>query len=545
MTMFKALLRKQFRETLGIYVNPNTGKKKKNAGSEGKRKGKVKGFVVLYIFVLFSLAMAFVGIGHLLGDVLIPAGFGWLFFAFTGLMALAVGVVGSVFGVYSGIYKAKDNEYLLSMPIPPKMIVFVRLIASWAVSLIMEITVLTPCFIVYAGYESIGAKEILCWILLVIAASFICLALTCLVGWVVAFVASKVKNKSIISALAGIAFIALYYVFYFNVNKLLAKLVENAFAMGESIQQKSYPLYAFGKAFTGDILLTLVVAAIAALLFAASFVFISGSFISVATSNKGSKSGGKNAAVAQASKLSRTLVKREFKHYLSSASYIMNCSLGTIFMVFAAVALVIKAEDVRFFMQMLPMLLGGYAGLTSVAIALLLGLMASMNDLTSPSIALEGDTLWILRTIPIDMGEVINAKIRFHLLLTLPSLAVLLAAIQYVLMLNWVDFALISVCAVSYVFLEAYGGIAVNIKMPGLDWVNETAAVKQSGSVAIALFGGWVLCILEGVICYLLRDAAASAVMLGIIGAVNLAAVLAIGRWLKSGGAKALSELQC
>ena len=43
---------------------------------------------------------------------------GWLYFAIMGLMAILLGAFGSVFNTYSGLYLAKDNDLLLSMPIP-------------------------------------------------------------------------------------------------------------------------------------------------------------------------------------------------------------------------------------------------------------------------------------------------------------------------------------------------------------------------------------------------------------------------------------------
>ena len=50
----------------------------------------------------------------------VDAGFSWLYFAVMGLMAIAVGIIGSVFSTYSTLYLAKDNDMLLAMPIKPR-----------------------------------------------------------------------------------------------------------------------------------------------------------------------------------------------------------------------------------------------------------------------------------------------------------------------------------------------------------------------------------------------------------------------------------------
>ena len=46
------------------------------------------------------------------------AGLGWLYFAMMGLIAVLLGAFGSVFTTYSTLYLAKDNDLLLSLPIP-------------------------------------------------------------------------------------------------------------------------------------------------------------------------------------------------------------------------------------------------------------------------------------------------------------------------------------------------------------------------------------------------------------------------------------------
>jgi len=39
-------------------------------------------------------------------------------------------------------------------------------------------------------------------------------------------------------------------------------------------------------------------------------------------------------------------------------------------------------------------------------------------------------------------------------------------------------------------------GLAINLKFPNLHWTNETAAVKQGLSSALAMFGGWGVALL-------------------------------------------------
>ena len=64
--------------------------------------------------------------------------------------------------------------------------------------------------------------------------------------------------------------------------------------------------------------------------------------------------------------------------------------------------------------------------------------------------------------------------------------------------------AFIVITPLLFTALFAAFGLALNLKIPNLNWTSETAAVKQSFSVLITLFSGWILPLAFGVIYYLL-----------------------------------------
>ena len=74
---------------------------------------------------------------------------GWLYFAIMGLLAILLGAFGSVFNTYSGLYLAKDNDLLLSMPIPVRTIMAARLLGVYLMGLMYSGVVMLPAIIVY------------------------------------------------------------------------------------------------------------------------------------------------------------------------------------------------------------------------------------------------------------------------------------------------------------------------------------------------------------------------------------------------------------
>jgi len=73
----------------------------------------------------------------------------WLYFALMGLIAILLGSFGSVFNTYSGLYLAKDNDLLLSMPIPVGVIMTARLLVVYIMGLLYSGVVIIPAAAVY------------------------------------------------------------------------------------------------------------------------------------------------------------------------------------------------------------------------------------------------------------------------------------------------------------------------------------------------------------------------------------------------------------
>lgn len=140
--MLKSLLKKQLMEVnTWLLQNKKTGKRRSNIN--------IAMLIVAYTVLFLCLGMIFFGTGYMLCEPLVFAGLGWLYFSIMGLMAVMLGVFGSVFNTYATLYKAKDNELLLSMPIPPSRILAARLFGVWMWSLIYEAIVFVPALIVY------------------------------------------------------------------------------------------------------------------------------------------------------------------------------------------------------------------------------------------------------------------------------------------------------------------------------------------------------------------------------------------------------------
>ena len=534
--MLKALVKKQFRELFQSYFqNRKTGK--------GRSRGGVIGMFVMFVFIMLFLCLVFGLVAFGMGSTLLPQGLDWLYFSLMSLIALFLGVFGSVFNTYASLYTAKDNELLLAMPIPPSKLLASRLIGVYAMGLLYESAVLLPAIVVYWLLAPVTPARILCPLGLLLVLSLIILSLCCLLGWVVALIATRLKNKSFITVFVSLAFLALYYVFYFKANAYLQQIAQHTDEISRAMKSWLYPFYQMGLAGAGNVLSLLIVALFAAALFAVIYLVLSRSFLRIATQNRGEKKAVYREKTVKAASVRSALLRREFKHFTSSATYMLNCALGTILMLGAAVVVLIKAPVVREvlneFYQEIPVL----ARLMPVIMVGVAFFIASMNFITAPSVSLEGRSLWLIQSLPVRSKDVLRSKQQLHLSVTMPVALLMIVCLCAVTQLPALQAVLVSVICLLYVSLSSAGGLAINLLKPNLNWTSESVPIKQSTGSLIAMFGGWVLAAIFVVPYLFLGSFVPPELYLALIVLLLSLAVLGLNLWLDKRGAVIFENL--
>lgn len=531
--MLKALFRKQLSELNSwFYQDKKTGKNRSKAG--------IAGYTVLYAVLCIFLCYVFFFVGKMLCAPLVSAGIGWLYHAIMCLMALFLGVFGSVFNTYSTLYKAKDNELLLSMPIPPSKILMVRLFGVWMWGFIYEAIVLIPAFIVYMTDGAHTVAVILSELILLLVISLFILTVSCGLGWLVAKISAKIKAKSLFTVVFSLIFLAVYFFVYSQANKLLQKLLADAGAIGENIKGKGYPLYVLGRSAEGDILSLLIVSAVVLALFGLVWLMLSRSFLKLATAKSGDSKKQYRETVSKVRGTGGALLQKEVRHFLSSATYMLNCGLGTVMLVVLAVAALIKSAWIR---EMLAAVFAGDTSIASLIACAAVCMVASMNDITAPSVSLEGKTIWLVQSLPVTAWQVLRSKLNLHLIITEVPVFLCSVILAAVIRPNPLQFVMMILIPMLFVLVMASFGLMINLKMPNLTWTNETAVVKQSVGVMIAMFGGWAVVIALGVVYAILYRYIPTYIFMPVCAAVLAGISAFLLNWLKNKGSGIFERL--
>ena len=525
--MLKTLVKKQLMEIFRSYFyNAKTNKE--------RSKGATAAFIVFFAAVMIVvIGGMFFGMSLALCVPLAQAGMSWLYFAIMSLMAVFLGAFGSVFNTYAGLYAAKDNDLLLSLPIPVRTLMASRLLGVYLMGLMYSAVVIMPAVIVYWMRVSAAPRYILGGVLLTVLISVFVLTLSCALGWLVAKVSRRLKRKSFITVIVSLAGIAVYYFFIFKAQTALQTLIANAAFYGEKVKGAAHPLYLVGCVGTGDGRAMLLVSLIVVALFALMWALLAHSFLKLSTAT-----GASGRAIYRERALKRqsadaALFKKELARFTASPNYMLNCGLGILLLPVAGVALVIKGGEL---LPLLQMAFGDRGGCVEVLLCTGVCTIASMNDMATPSVSLEGKSLWLAQSLPISPWQVLRAKLRLQLVLTAVPALVPLACMAVILPLT-PALLLAAVTALAYIAFSACLGLVLGVVRANLTWTSELVPIKQSLAVMIALFGGWAYALaLAGLYLWQGWKLGAS-VYLMIFALVTLLVSALMYRWLKTKGA--------
>lgn len=479
--MIKALLKKQLLESVS-FLFVDAKKQKKRAWSAGFWLAFMLFAALLSVFSLFWHT------GDMLCKPLVGSGLTWVYFAMMGLIAVTFSVIGGIFTTKAKLYEAKDNDFLLSMPISPKAILFVRMVSLYLFSLFFSSVVFLPAIVRYATFAKPSAFVILGQIAVNFILPFGSLAISCLLGWLIAWVTSKIPSKNLVSVFFSIVFLVAYFVLYSKTNSYLQYVMEHGDRLGENIKSYFYPFYQLAWACLAKWSSFFLFALIFVGVFAAIYLLISCTYLRLIIVNKGARKVQYKERTHKQKSLFSTLLKKELKRYFGNPMVALNCFMGVLLAVAFPIFAACNMKLVRALSK--PEWEGGIA----LVLGVIYGFIVGSNIVSGISVSLEGENIWILQTSPVPAKKVLLVKAVFHWIWTAPIALVsgLVLCVLFKLGVLFILLLLLSILVFSVFF--ALLGLFINLKMPRLHWTSEMACVKQSFSAILSLFSGWLTC---------------------------------------------------
>lgn len=533
--MLKILIKKQLNEVFrGYFYNPKTNRTRSKASTAG--------YILMFVGIMVGvLGMIFTNMARMICTGLCDAGMDWLYFLIMSGVSILMGAFGSVFNTFSGLYLSKDNDLLLSMPIPVKYIIISRLMNVYLLGLMYSSVGIVPTFAVYWSYFGITPSVLICAVVLFLIITLIVTILSCLLGFCVAKISLKLKRKNFITVFISLAFICGYYFFYYKAQAIISNLVTNAQTYGEKIKGTSLLLYLFGKIGCGDIKSAMIFLAATALAVCLTWLLLRNTFLSIATSSDKADKKVYREKTARKRSAFEALFIKELSKFTSSPNYMLNCGLGIIIIPVVGIIILIKGN---YLLTMLSQSFAEYP--QSVFVLLCAGLItiSSMNDIAAPSVSLEGKSIWIPQSLPVDPATVLQAKKAVHILLSgIPLLFTSVCIAATVENASLLLRILIAAVPMAFLFFSANFALFMGIKMPVLNWTNEIIPIKQSAAVFISLFSGWVIAAVFALLYLMFFYTVDTVIYLSVWLAITIVMTLILSKWVRTKGAAIFSNL--
>jgi len=429
--------------------------------------------------------------------------YGYIYIGLEDLLPAYLVMLSSIIILFFSIFKAgsvifQKNAYdeLASLPITQTAIVISRFIRMYIENLILIFVVMVPAMVVYGVMIKPSVSFYAIGFIVTLFIPFIPITLAVFVGALITAVVSKMRNKSIVSAILSILLVVGVLVGMsqmtgmeedFSIEaikdishvatKIIGAIYPPAVWLGDAMQSGDF-ITCLACVTGGMVLLGLVVA-----LVSANFHRISRGLYSTNAKHIYKMTSLKTGSVLNA------LYRREVKRYFSSSVYVMNTIVGPILsVVFAVVILVMGIDKIEGFAQ-IPIDIKGFVPF------LLAGIYCIMPT-TSASISMEGKEWWIVKSLPVKTKTLLDSKLLLQLSLILPFYLVSEVIFIIALKPQIVELIWLMITPVVMVLFSSVFGLFINLKLPTFNWENEVQVVKQSASAFIGGVGGFLVVLL-------------------------------------------------
>lgn len=485
--MFKTLLKINI-QSLFLSMFSNGKGKEKKAKKKSPLMLALIGLLVIYVVgcLIGSVALMFSPIAEAFGAL--PS-LEWLYFALAGILVFMLTFVGSVFTTQNLIFKAKDNELLLSMPVPTHYILASRVTSLFVLDLFYAMIMAIPMMGVYIYHHGFSASMLALYTVGILLIVVFSAAVTAFCGWAIALISTKFKNTNLIQIVLSVGFFVAYMFFAMNMQEYLQKLLENGESIAAAIKKALPVFYWFGKACANTDLVSIALLAVAAIIpFLLGCLLISKSFIRIATAKKSANKKKYVAKELASSSAKVALLKKEFARFFSMPMYILNSATGGLMLIMFAIIISVKGDEMG--LNMLFVASPEMANLMPIIIAAVFGFCSSMCNPAASAISLEGSKINVLRSMPVSSDDFYFAKYAVNFTVGFVPMTVAFAIMAVTFRLEALTTAVLYISAVCFLALTSFINLTANLLAPKFSWQNEMVVIKQSASVLIAMLSG-------------------------------------------------------
>lgn len=462
--------------------------------------------IVLALLVMFSVG-SYVAI---LAEELAPSHLTYIVLTIFIMVTSLLTIIEGVYKSQGILFEARDNELLFSLPITQSKIFFIRIFKLITFQFLYNSLFMLPAIIVYAIYEKTNVSFYLISTVMLVLLPIIPTILGCIFGYIIKGLSAKFKARNIMQVLfTSLILLGIFYV-SFNMQGMVANIVQNANSIQEIITKIYYPAGLYINLIQNFNILDLVTLLAINIVPAFVFVYVASIFYFKINSKLGEKgNGNKKVGVAKTTEKTyrvRTqlsgLIHKEMKRFFSSPVFMVNAGFGMVLMIAVTFALSINFDGMINSMMQgmeteIPIPIGEIKNMMPKVFYGFVIFISCMTSITSSMISLEGKSFNITKSLPVETEKILLSKVLTSNILSIPIFLICDVIFFIAFKVAIIDIVFILLASIVMPTLTALIGILMNLKYPKMNATSDTEVVKQSMSSMLSVFMGMFVAILS------------------------------------------------
>lgn len=458
-----------------------------------KKRTKIAGGLLL-ITVALIFAAALIWFGYTYSDIFATAlvVYGNVLEVIPIMLSIS-GLVCFFFAFYSTsnvLYCFKDYDMVSAMPIKTRVVVLSKLVYIYVADVLFMALISIPSLFVYV--KNGGAADLALVVrtsLLIISLPAFSLSLAVIVGTLVSLASARFRRKNVVQIILLFAFfIGIFMISFLSGSGEMINI-------GESIGEIYFIYPSVVKAVSDSGVAAALCAGCIALAAAVTFAVCIG-YKRMNTMLASRRTVGKFRLKNYSwQSQSKCFLKKEVGRLFSVPTYAVNALFGCVMSLIAAVALAWVCARVDGAKEGIKVLI--------VFTPSLYAFMHMLSPTTSCSVSLEGKSIWLIKTLPVNLNNYLGAKLGVNALFNALSAFVSSLIISIAASLSVPQAALVIIVAVTAALSGGNIGLLFDLKFPTLKWESENKPVKQGTAMFLSMLTAFVLSIVFFLIsCY-------------------------------------------
>ena len=512
--------------------------------SKGKSKiSKIFSGLILAAFIMFCIGAN----AQIFAELLAPKELTYVVLSLFIILTTLLTIVEGGYKSQGILFESKDNDLLFSLPITKRQILFTRIFKLISFQFIFNALFMIPALIIYIIYENPNITFYIISIIMLLMLPIIPTIIGSFIGYIIKGISSRFKAKKAIQVVLTSLMLLAVFCISFTKQNMAEDIALNAESINGLITKIYYPAGLYINLIQNFNALDLIIFFTINIIPAIVFIYLASIYyfkiISKSTEKNTSKKQQLKGNIYIVKTKLHSLISKELKRFFSSPVFIINTSFGLLLIIVATIGLIVNFNG---FANSLINSLEINISIDEIQKYLpriyfcIIAFMSLMTSITSSMISLEGKSINITKSLPVESKKIILAKVLASNTISIPIIVLCDIIIFIAFKVNLIDILFIGIASVVLPTFSALLGITINLKHPKLDASSDTEIVKQSTSSFIAVLSG----VFIGMVTIGITIASGMtnlAILLVLL--VFIVADFILWQWIKSSGVKRFNEL--